>query len=282
MNAGRMVGQDEPLMIAWNAYKATEEDANSRQWAEYKAHLDGSLWAAFCAGYAACDDELRKQEPVGYWHVAEDKDECDFRLGTDISGDCPDCLPLYAAPIPTVTPTTAVKEVWLCYAYGETEWPCVVIASNREQIRQFVIDEWLGDSDDEQLPEIMERIDAYDWKDGTLEWRFEIGGVKISKVYNAAPIPPDNHDWKAEYLRQVDLHNQTLDELREAEMQLRNPAPTPPTPSQQEIKGLVSVLRGGRQCDEDGCEIIMSRQACCEAADYLESFILARPDEVTK
>ena len=96
-----------------------------------------------------------------------------------------------AAPIPTVTPTTAVKEVWLCYAYGETEWPCVVIASNREQIRQFVIDEWLGDSDDEQLPEIMERIDAYDWKDGTLEWRFEIGGVKISKVYNAAPIPPE-------------------------------------------------------------------------------------------
>ena len=45
----------------------------------------------------------------------------------------------------------------------------------------------------------------------------------------AAPIPPDNHDWKAEYLRQVDLHNQTLDELREAEMQLRNPAPIPPT-----------------------------------------------------
>ena len=84
-NVERMVGQDEPLMIAWNAYKATEEYANSRQWAEYKAHLDGSLWAAFCAGYAACDDELRKQEPVGYWHVAEDKDECDFRLGTAAS-----------------------------------------------------------------------------------------------------------------------------------------------------------------------------------------------------
>lgn len=97
------------------------------------------------------------------------------------------------APIPP-TVTMNVKEVWLCYAYGETEWPCVVIASNREQIRQFVIDEWLGDSDDEQLPEIMERIDAYDWKDGTLEWRFEIGGVKISKVYNAAPIPPNRRN----------------------------------------------------------------------------------------
>ena len=30
------------------------------------------------------------------------------------------------------------------------------------------------------------------------------------------------------------------------------------------------VLRGGRQCDEDGTEIIMSRQACVEAADLLD------------
>ena len=35
--------------------------------------------------------------------------------------------------------------------------------------------------------------------------------------------------------------------------------------------GLTAVLRGGRQCDEDGTEIIMSRQACVEAADLLES-----------
>ena len=34
---------------------------------------------------------------------------------------------------------------------------------------------------------------------------------------------------------------------------------------------LQEVLRGGRQCDEDGTEIIMSRQACVEAADRLES-----------
>lgn len=34
---------------------------------------------------------------------------------------------------------------------------------------------------------------------------------------------------------------------------------------------LTEVLRGGRQCDEDGTEIIMSRQACCEAADVIEN-----------
>jgi len=41
---------------------------------------------------------------------------------------------------------------------------------------------------------------------------------------------------------------------------------------------LIEVLRGGRQCDNDGVEIIMSRQACVEAADELEKLraLLAR------
>lgn len=54
--------------------------------------------------------------------------------------------------------------------------------------------------------------------------------------------------------------------------------------SQQEVAapvgdvptGLIACLRGGRQCDEDGSEIIMSRQACCEAADILESISASR------
>lgn len=34
---------------------------------------------------------------------------------------------------------------------------------------------------------------------------------------------------------------------------------------------LQEVLRGGRQCDEDGAEIIMSREACVKAADALDA-----------
>lgn len=83
----------------------------------------------------------------------------------------------------------------------------------------------------------------------------------------AAPIPPDNHDWKAEYLRQVDLHNQTLDELREAEMQLRNPAPTPPTPTPIQQEALMRVDLIGTPAEV----IPMDR-------DLLRDFILARPD----
>ena len=41
---------------------------------------------------------------------------------------------------------------------------------------------------------------------------------------------------------------------------------------------LTEVLRGGRQCDEDGTEIIMSRQACVEAADEIERLRTALGD----
>lgn len=40
---------------------------------------------------------------------------------------------------------------------------------------------------------------------------------------------------------------------------------------------LIATLRGGRQCDADGTEVIMSRQACVEAADALEA---AQPDDL--
>ena len=93
-----------------------------------------------------------------------------------------------------------------------------------------------------------------------------------------APIPPDNHDWKAEYLRQVDLHNQTLDELREAEMQLRNPAPTPPTPFQQESvpKGFIVVskdlLAEAIACNTDA--------SLAEARHIINSVLKVSDDEI--
>ena len=94
----------------------------------------------------------------------------------------------------------------------------------------------------------------------------------------SAPIPPDNHDWKAEYLRQVDLHNQTLDELREAEMQLRNPAPTPPEQTgdalvegmyQKMWKDFVSLQRGD------------AKQICVEAELYRKSLTAPIPPTPT-
>jgi hypothetical protein len=53
MPAMAPVPEDHPLMIAWNAYKATDDFANTRKWAAQDQHLDGSLWAAFEQGYRA-------------------------------------------------------------------------------------------------------------------------------------------------------------------------------------------------------------------------------------
>jgi hypothetical protein len=57
---------DHPLMIAWEAYRASDEAANSDKWARTlkvsepmqgqiiveHPYLVGSLWAAFSAGFA--------------------------------------------------------------------------------------------------------------------------------------------------------------------------------------------------------------------------------------
>lgn len=67
MPAMAKVPDDHPLMVAWEAYRRTPEAANSDYWARtLKAsepvqgqiiiehlHLEGSLWAAFSAGFAA-------------------------------------------------------------------------------------------------------------------------------------------------------------------------------------------------------------------------------------
>lgn len=54
------VGADDPRMLAWNAYKATPEYANTRKWALHEEHVDGSLWAAFFAGFQARAPEGEK------------------------------------------------------------------------------------------------------------------------------------------------------------------------------------------------------------------------------
>lgn len=79
MTAATPVPADDPLRVAWDAYKATPEYANSKAWAlhiapivqaaapdaEHKRrfeimpfeqrerHVEGSLWGAFVAGFNA-------------------------------------------------------------------------------------------------------------------------------------------------------------------------------------------------------------------------------------
>lgn len=43
--------EDSPLLKAWKAWKRTDDFANIRRWALMEPHVDGSMWAAFMAGW---------------------------------------------------------------------------------------------------------------------------------------------------------------------------------------------------------------------------------------
>lgn len=48
------VPENDPLMIAWNAYKETEEYANTKKrYGKLPQSADGSIWASFMAGFNA-------------------------------------------------------------------------------------------------------------------------------------------------------------------------------------------------------------------------------------
>lgn len=67
MTAMTPMTDDDPIMIAWKAYRATDEAMNSEFWAKHvtidnprdgKAtvnhlHFEGAMWAVFLAGYTA-------------------------------------------------------------------------------------------------------------------------------------------------------------------------------------------------------------------------------------
>jgi len=53
--------EDHPLIIAWNAYQASDDFDNSRKWMMHpdRQHQLGSLWAVFMAGWLAATEQAR-------------------------------------------------------------------------------------------------------------------------------------------------------------------------------------------------------------------------------
>lgn len=49
---------NDPLMVAWTAYKATPAYANTKKWAASPQDVDGSLWAAFAQGWTERNNVL--------------------------------------------------------------------------------------------------------------------------------------------------------------------------------------------------------------------------------
>lgn len=80
MTAMAPVPADHPLMIAWNAFKDSEEYPNVRKWGQYPQHIDGSLWAAFSAGFAASlhKEQLTPEEAKAILSHTEGPDRITF------------------------------------------------------------------------------------------------------------------------------------------------------------------------------------------------------------
>jgi hypothetical protein len=51
MNTTTEIPKDSPLMLEWENYKDSDEYQNSFRWAAQEEHRDGSMWAAFMAGF---------------------------------------------------------------------------------------------------------------------------------------------------------------------------------------------------------------------------------------
>lgn len=71
MTVSAPLPKDHPAIIAWERYKASDEYANSFRWAEHILHREGSMWAAFYAGFVALSAQGDAAQPAITCQVLE-------------------------------------------------------------------------------------------------------------------------------------------------------------------------------------------------------------------
>ena len=61
MTLMRAIGPNEPVMVAWKEYEASSDFANTKKWARHPdpEYTQGSLWAAFMAGFCAAIEQAK-------------------------------------------------------------------------------------------------------------------------------------------------------------------------------------------------------------------------------
>lgn len=72
----------------------------------------------------------------------------------------------------------------LCYFWGETDCPVVVVATTTEEARRAIAENWTGDEDSEETIKAMFEIASNDFSlDGKFKFEFEIGGAEFTDVW---------------------------------------------------------------------------------------------------
>ena len=71
----------------------------------------------------------------------------------------------------------------LCYFWGETDCPEVVVATTTEQVKRAIAENWTGDEDSKETIEAMFEIASNDFaSNGKFEFQFGIGGAEFTDV----------------------------------------------------------------------------------------------------
>jgi len=90
------VADDDPIMIAWKKYQATDDFANTSQWATNPKHLQGSLWAVFLSGWNARAAFEENEKYVLVHNEGCEAVMMKFVAGAlDRSGKCPIIKPVH-------------------------------------------------------------------------------------------------------------------------------------------------------------------------------------------
>jgi len=96
MSAFQQVPADDPLMIAWAAFKETDKYRNIMYWIE-REHYAGETWALFVAGYEAATKDHTKTITLIPQKLPIAPATCQYhewlRLGKEFTGfvTCPYC-----------------------------------------------------------------------------------------------------------------------------------------------------------------------------------------------
>lgn len=85
--------------------------------------------------------------------------------------------------------TNRVGDTILCYAWGETDRPEVFLAKTVEEVKAFIVTEWIDDVNHPYVQEIIDQLAAHDWREeGEILYEFEIGGVSFKDVFTSCII----------------------------------------------------------------------------------------------
>lgn len=159
----------------------------------------------FCAGNATYELMFRGNSEIVIQTLEDGGDKIAQHVASKgdfiiqgVKGEFYPCKPdIFEATYSTAPPAgvqgDAAREAnWLCYAWGESDYPIAELAVTRDDVIRFLCEFWFGCSvenypKDEDAVSAVAEFDAPEWDEGdTLTWKFEIGGVQITRLSAAA------------------------------------------------------------------------------------------------